>query len=90
MTTPPPAPEPPATPAPAAAQDEQEGGGRSFGDNLRRAIQENTLTIIFLALVSATIIGGLLTAFTNTTVLNAWGDFFSAPWTAIKIGRAHV
>ena len=83
MTTPPPAPEPPATPAPAAAQDEQEGGGRSFGDNLRRAIQENTLTIIFLALVSATIIGGLLTAFTNTTVLNAWGHFFSSPGNAI-------
>ena len=33
--------------------------------------------------MSATIIGGLLTAFTNTTVLNAWGNFFSAPGNAI-------
>ena len=31
------------------------------------------------------VIGGLLTAFTNTTVLNAWGDFFSAPWHAISL-----
>ena len=28
-------------------------------------------------------IGGLLTAFTNTTVLHAWSDFFSAPGNAI-------
>jgi ABC-type uncharacterized transport system permease subunit len=79
MTTPPPAPEPP----PAAEKDEQASSGRSFGDVLRRAIQDNTLTVIFLALVSATIIGGLLTAFTNTTVLNAWGHFFSSPGNAI-------
>ena len=83
MTTPPPAAEPSATPPPAAEQDGQDSSGRSFGDNLRRAIQENTLTVIFLALVSATIIGGLLTAFTNTTVLNAWGHFFSSPGNAI-------
>ena len=85
MTTPPPAPEPSATPPPppAADKDEQESSGRSFGDVLRRAIQDNTLTVIFLALVSATIIGGLLTAFTNTTVLNAWGHFFSSPGNAI-------
>jgi simple sugar transport system permease protein len=83
MTTPPPATEPSATPPPGAAKDEQESGSRSFGGILHRAIEENTLTIIFLALVSATIIGGLLTAFTNTTVLNAWGNFFSAPGNAI-------
>jgi ABC-type uncharacterized transport system permease subunit len=83
MTTPPPATEPPATPPPAAKKDGQQSSGRSFGDILRRAIEENTLTVIFLALVSATIIGGLLTAFTNTTVLTAWGHFFSAPGNAI-------
>jgi ABC-type uncharacterized transport system permease subunit len=83
MTTPPPAAGPSATPPPAAEKDGQETSSRSFGDVLRRAIQENTLTIIFLALVSATVIGGLLTAFTNTTVLDAWGHFFSAPGNAI-------
>jgi general nucleoside transport system permease protein len=88
MTTPPPATEPPATPPPetpkkAAEQDGDPGGHRSFGDILRLAIQENTVTITVLALVTATVIGGLLTAFTNTTVLTAWGNFFSAPGTAI-------
>ena len=33
--------------------------------------------------MSATVLGGLLTAFTNTTVLTAWGSFFSAPGKAI-------
>ena len=83
MTTPPPATEPSATPPPASKKDGEDRGSRSFGDVLHLAIQENTLTVIFLALVSATIIGGLLTAFTNTTVLNAWDHFFSAPGNAI-------
>jgi general nucleoside transport system permease protein len=83
MTTPPPAAEPSATPPPTAGKDGQENSSRSFGHVFHRAIEENTLTVIFLALVSATIIGGLLTAFTNTTVLTAWGHFFSAPGNAI-------
>ena len=88
MTTPPPATEPPATPPPEtpqkpAEQDGDRGGHRSFGDILRLAIEENTVTITVLALVTATVIGGLLTAFTNTTVLTAWGNFFSAPGNAI-------
>jgi general nucleoside transport system permease protein len=83
MTTPPPATQPSATPPPAAQQDEHGSGGRSFGDVLHRAIEENTVTVTGLALLSATIIGGLLTAFTNTTVLSAWGEFFSAPGNAI-------
>jgi general nucleoside transport system permease protein len=85
MTTPPPATEPSATPPPVAEKAEQESSSRSFGDVVRWAIQENTLTVIFLALVSATIIGGLLTAFTNTIVLDAWGRFFSAPGNAIGL-----
>jgi general nucleoside transport system permease protein len=83
MTTPPPATEPSATPPPAADDDAQKGRDRSFGEILKGAIQENTVTITVLALFSATVIGGLLTAFTNTTVLHAWGDFFSAPGNAI-------
>jgi general nucleoside transport system permease protein len=83
MTTPPPATEPSATPPPAADDGAQKGHDRSFGEILKGAIQENTVTITVLALFSATVIGGLLTAFTNTTVLHAWGDFFSAPGNAI-------
>ena len=83
MTTPPPAAEPSATPPPTAGNDGQHGGRPSFGEALRQAIQENTLTVIFLALVTATILGGLLTAFTNSTVLTAWGNFFSSPGNAI-------
>jgi len=85
MTTPPPATEPEATPPPppAAGDDAQPARDRSFGALLHRALQENTVTITVLALLSATVIGGLLTAFTNTTVLTAWGNFFSSPGNAI-------
>jgi general nucleoside transport system permease protein len=83
VTTPPPATQPSATPPPTAEEDGRHRQPRSFGDLLRAAIQENTFTITVLALFSAAVIGGLLTAFTNTTVLHAWGNFFSAPGNAI-------
>jgi len=81
--TTPPATQPSATPPPASKEDGPNRQPRSFGDYLRAAIQENTFTITVLALFSATVIGGLLTAFTNTTVLHAWASFFSAPGHAI-------
>src|SRR6202167_4379040 len=83
MTTPPPATEPAQTPPPEADKDELPAGHRSFSDILRLAIEENTVTITVLALVTAIVLGGLLTAFTNSTVLTAWGNFFSAPGNAI-------
>jgi len=83
VTTPPPATQPSATPPPTATEDARQRQPRAFGDLLRAAIQENTFTITVLALFSAAVIGGLLTAFTNTTVLHAWGGFFSAPGNAI-------
>jgi general nucleoside transport system permease protein len=83
MTAPPPAAEPSPTPPAPAEEDSKESRDRSFGDILRAAIQENTFTITVLALFSATVIGGLLAAFTNTGVLHAWGNFFSAPGNAI-------
>ena len=92
MTTPPPAlpsPEPgPSTTGPSAApqaedEDAKAKDGRSFGDFLREAVQENTVTVTVLALLSATVLGGLLTAFTNSGVLHAWSNFFSAPGNAI-------
>jgi general nucleoside transport system permease protein len=87
VTTPspaPPAPEtgPSATP-PAEDEDAKKGRDRSFGSFLREAVQENTVTVTVLALLSATVLGGLLTAFTNSNVLHAWSNFFSAPGNAI-------
>jgi ABC-type uncharacterized transport system permease subunit len=81
MTTPPPATDP--TPPAATQTDTDQSRHPSFGQTLREAIQENTFTITVLALFSATVLGGLLVAFTNTGVLHAWGRFFSAPGDAI-------
>ena len=83
MTTPPEA-QPSATPPPARAepaggQDSQ----RSFGDFFRESfLAGNALTITVLALVAATVIGGLLCAFTNATVYNAptFGTLISRAW----------
>jgi ABC-type uncharacterized transport system permease subunit len=83
MTPPPPATQPSATPPPATEKEGEGRRHRPFGEILREAIQENTVTVTVLALFSAMVIGGLLTAFTNTAVLHAWGNFFSAPGNAI-------
>ena len=93
MTTPPtapasPEPEPPATrapkPGPPAGELEPSAGhDRSFGEHLRDAIQDSTVTVTVLAFVAAIVLGGLLAAFTNDAVLHAWGNFFSAPGNAI-------
>src|SRR5271157_3364414 len=75
-----------ASPGPAAAEKkeaEQPSHG-SFGQVLRDSILEgNTITVTILAIFTAFVVGGLLNAFTNTTVLHAWGNFFSAPGHAI-------
>ena len=69
-------------PTPPAGPETHHG---SFGQNLRESILEgNTVTVTFLAIFTAMVIGGLLNAFTNTTVLHAWGSFFSAPGAAIS------
>ena len=93
MTTPPtapasPEPEPPATrapkPGPPAGELEPSAGhDRSFGEHLRDAIQDSTVTVTVLAFVAAIVLGGLLAAFTNDAVLHAWSNFFSAPGNAI-------
>ncbi len=80
--TPPPAEEPQAPP-PAAEPESAAAGGRPFGQHLRDAIQDSTVTVTVLALFAAVVLGGLLTAFTNNNVLHAWSDFFSAPGNAI-------
>ena len=51
---------------------------------IRNSILEgNSFTVIVLVFFTALVVGGLLNAFTNTTVLHAWGNFFSAPGHAI-------
>jgi len=58
--------------------------GYGFGQALKDTLLEGrTATITVLAFITAFVTGGLLNAFTNTTVLHAWGDFFSAPGHAI-------
>jgi simple sugar transport system permease protein len=98
VTTPPPAPsspepEPSANPAPrppapeslppAGEPEPPAAADRSFGEHLRDAIQDSTVTVTVLALVAAVVLGGLLAAFTNDAVLHAWSNFFSAPGNAI-------
>jgi hypothetical protein len=88
---PPESPGSPGAPVPATAtkqEEKSEASSRSFGQTLRDSILEgNSVTVIFLAIFTAIVIGGLLNAFTNTTVLHAWGNFFSAPGAAISRRR---
>ena len=84
MTTPPPATQPSASPPPTAEKTSKDGRHRPFGKIVRESFLEgNTFTVTVLALFSATVLGGLLVAFTNTDVLHAWSNFFSAPGHAI-------
>src|SRR5439155_24380466 len=84
---PPESPGSPGAPVPATATKQKkrsEESRRSFGQILRESILEgNSVTVIFLAIFTAIVIGGLLNAFTNTKVLHAWGNLFSAPGAAI-------
>jgi len=46
-------------------------------------LEGNSGVVTFLAIVAAIVVGGLLIAFTSKSVLDAWGDLFSAPGNAI-------
>jgi general nucleoside transport system permease protein len=73
VTTPPEAEPSPAPPA-GQQQDNDQSQPRSFGTYLKEAFLEgNTFTVTVLALVTATVLGGLLCAFTNAAVLHAQG-----------------
>ena len=76
-----PAPGTPSSPAPAAeTAPERPPFGRAILDAI---IEVNSVVVTILAIVTAIVLGGLLIAFTNTTVLHAWGNLFSAPGNAI-------
>jgi general nucleoside transport system permease protein len=71
VTTPPEA-EPAATPPAGAEQGQEKSQRKPFGTILKESFLEgNTFTVTVLALVTATVLGGILCAFTNATVLNA-------------------
>ncbi len=63
-------------------------GGPPKGHGLGRAIidavtQGSPAVVTILAIFLALVVGGLIIAFSDTTVLHAWGSFFSAPGAAI-------
>ena len=63
---------PPASPPTAAEEKNPESRSRTFGRIFRESLLEgNAFTVTVLALVSAMVVGGLLAAFTNPTVLHA-------------------
>ena len=74
---------PPESPRPESSPPES---SRPWWKRFLFAVMEgDAVTVTALAILTAMVIGGLLTAFTTTTVLTAWGDFFSAPWHAINL-----
>jgi simple sugar transport system permease protein len=53
----------------------------SFGQIFHKALEANTVTVTVLAIFTATVVGGLLSAFTNPAVLNApGGDIVPRAW----------
>jgi ABC-type uncharacterized transport system permease subunit len=81
--TTPPAAEPPAVPPPAGTGESSgESRPRPFGEMLKESFLEgNTFTVTVLALFTATVLGGLLCAFTNPAVLDApAGSMLGQAW----------
>src|SRR5580704_4339182 len=84
--------EPASPPTPAAAEpaaDQTSPGPRGrgqFGHAVIGAILEgNSVVVTILAIAVALVLGGLLIAFTDPQVLQAWGSFFSDPGNAIAL-----
>jgi ABC-type uncharacterized transport system permease subunit len=78
----------PAT-APGAGLTGREPGGRSpfhgLGRHILDSILEGSSTVTTtLAFVAALVIGALVIAFSNPTVLHYWNSFFAAPGTAVS------
>jgi general nucleoside transport system permease protein len=75
-----------ASPGPATTEKAEVPASpyRRVGRRIWGSILEgSSLTVIVLSIFTAFVVGGLLNAFTNTTVLHAWGNFSSAPGHAI-------
>ena len=52
------------------------GRARAIWDSV---LSGNSFTVTVLAVFTALVVGGLVNAFTNATVLHAWGNLFAAP-----------
>ena len=80
-----------AAPPPAPAETRREpspapSGRGQFGRAVIDGILEgNSVVVTILAIVVAMVLGGLLIAFTDPAVLQAWGSFFSDPGHAIAL-----
>jgi general nucleoside transport system permease protein len=80
-----PAADPPLSPSPAgtattAPKPEEPGERHPFFHILRQSVTEgNSFTVTVLAIFAALVVGGLINAFSNTTVLHAWSNLFSDP-----------
>jgi general nucleoside transport system permease protein len=76
-------------PAPASAPVPPGDQGKEHSRQLARTalrdavLEGNSVVVTILAIVTAIVLGGLLIAFTNKTVLHAWGSLFSNPGNAI-------
>jgi len=85
-TTAQPAPAPATGPAPESRKGApgEATGAKSFGLSFLDALREgNTVTVTILAIVTATVVGGLLSAFTSPSVLHAsGGDIIPQAWKA--------
>ena len=89
------APEPEAALAEVAASSPENpegppgGNGWAPGERARiirdAIVQGNSFIVTVLAIVAALVVGGLINAFSNTTVLHAWGNLFSAPGHAFAL-----
>jgi ABC-type uncharacterized transport system permease subunit len=71
-------------PEPPPGSDAYAGAGRARLI-LTSIVEGNSFTVTVLALVAALVVGGLINAFSNTTVLHAWGNLFSAPGHAFSL-----
>ena len=75
----PPSPSPAGT-ATTAPKPEEPGERHPFFHILRQSVTEgNSFTVTVLAIFAALVVGGLINAFSNTTVLHAWSNLFSDP-----------
>jgi general nucleoside transport system permease protein len=80
-----PAADPPLSPSPAgtataAPKPEEPGERHPFFQVLRQSVTEgNSFTVTVLAIFAALVVGGLINAFSNATVLHAWSKLFSDP-----------
>jgi general nucleoside transport system permease protein len=72
---------PPAETEPAPSKDHLRGYDRAIIE----AITTGSPTVVtILAIVAALVLSALVIAFTDTTVLHAWGSFFAAPGAAFS------